>query len=1229
MKKQLTIYVLFCLFVIFQANGQATEPYTWDNVAIGGGGFVSGVFFSPIEQNVIYARTDVGGAYRWNEGAQSWESMMDWVNADERGLLGIEALTIDPSTPGALYMMAGTVYWNQADDGIGRSAFLRSTDYGETWEKIPVWDNDTKYFNVHGNGMGRGNGERLAIDPANSNTMFYGTRNKGLWTSSDNGSNWSKVSSFPVDTTWNGCGISFVAFDPSTTGASETTRIYVGVLRKSDNLFVSEDAGATWSIVPNRPYPEYATDLMPQRIVIVPDGSKIITTWGNGAGPHTMQWDEGWGDINDWFNRGAVFEYEVATQTWTDISPQDLIDPEDDGDPSDPSTYYGCYSGISIDPNNPDHMVVSSIASYRGPQFWYVDGTWYDEWGDNIFVTEDGGETWVPSFQYYWIDGGYYPNAEQMDENGIPWMIRGTIHWIGSTAIDPYNPQRVFVTSGNGVFKTEDIFNYEWTYVNEWGEADTSYIQSTVWQVASHGIEEVVPEDVVSIPDGPLVSVIGDYDGFMHDDITSSPSNGRHKVTAAGSDFSLGSTTGLAYASQDGRLAKCAKTRSVSTQYSTIPIGPVQWSDDNGLTWSTETYTSNPPTDLLGGKVALSADGAVTLWMPSEGTVMYRNLNTEWTEVSGISFSGRPVGDQVDENLFYVYNNSTGYMMVSTDKGVSFSEAGYAGTSNFRNAVAAPGQEGHVYVPIANYDGTGALMRSTDGGTTFTAVSGVDYCEAVGFGKAATGSDYPTIFVFAEIDDVTGVWRSTDEGASWVRVNDDDHEYGGLANGEFVVGDMNVFGRVYMSTAGRGIVYGDPAGSVIAVTGVTISPDESTVGIGSSITLEAVVAPSNATNQSVGWYSDNSDIATVSSDGEVTGVSAGSVVITVSTSDGGFVDSAQVIVENIAVTGIEVDPSTMEISAGSTGELTATILPENATNQTVYWTSSDEGVATVDENGLVSAVAPGTTDITATTDEGGFAASSVVTVTEEVVTYVLTTTVTGSGTITADPDGGEYEAGTVVTLTATASSGYEFSEWTGDVNSTSAVVELTMDDDKAVTAVFEAVTGEICDDPSTVSVPITHNGSGEYCYVTSGTMSYINSWNMEIVQINGVDYTNTWSSTLPDPIDGQWYIYLKGNFDWSHFEAAAASTSSARQANAESVVELYPNPFTSAIQLDVEKPETVESIEVLDNLGRRVLMFSASEVDYKMSFGEEMPLGMYYVKIHSLTESRTFIILKQ
>jgi xyloglucan-specific exo-beta-1,4-glucanase len=84
----------------------------------------------------------------------------------------------------------------------------------------------------------------------------------------------------------------------------------------------------------------------------------------------------------------------------------------------------------------------------------------------------------------------------------------------------------------------------------------------------------------------------------------------------------------------------------------------------------------------------------------------------------------------------------------------------------------------------------------------------------VGFGKPIGSAGYPTVFVWGAVNGgKRGLYRSTDAGASWARINDDAHQYGGPGNGEFVSGDMNTEGLVYMSTVGRGIVYGAPAGT--------------------------------------------------------------------------------------------------------------------------------------------------------------------------------------------------------------------------------------------------------------------------------------------------------------------------------------------------------------------------------------------------------------------------------
>ena len=90
-------------------------------------------------------------------------------------------------------------------------------------------------------------------------------------------------------------------------------------------------------------------------------------------------------------------------------------------------------------------------------------------------------------------------------------------------------------------------------------------------------------------------------------------------------------------------------------------------------------------------------------------------------------------------------------------------------------------------------------------------IESISSCEAVGTGKGPDESDYPSIYIYGTTTNNSelGAYRSDDIGATWVRINDENTQFGGLANGSFIKGDQNVFGRVYMSTAGRGIVYGD------------------------------------------------------------------------------------------------------------------------------------------------------------------------------------------------------------------------------------------------------------------------------------------------------------------------------------------------------------------------------------------------------------------------------------
>ena len=177
----------------------------------------------------------------------------------------------------------------------------------------------------------------------------------------------------------------------------------------------------------------------------------------------------------------------------------------------------------------------------------------------------------------------------------------------------------------------------------------------------------------------------------------------------------------------------------------------------------------------------------------------------------------------------------------------------------------------------------------------------------------------------------------------------------------------------------------------IAVTGVTLNLGEITMQIGDVETLIATVLPANATNKNVGWSSLAGSVASVD-DGVITALTAGTTKIIVTTVDGSFSAECVVIVENnetpvIPVSGITISKSTLELVAGATYKLEATVLPNNATNQGVSWSSDDETVLVVDENGNVRTKKAGTATVTVSTVDGGYTATCVITVSSLALNY--------------------------------------------------------------------------------------------------------------------------------------------------------------------------------------------------------------------------------------------------
>ena len=222
------------------------------------------------------------------------------------------------------------------------------------------------------------------------------------------------------------------------------------------------------------------------------------------------------------------------------------------------------------------------------------------------------------------------------------------------------------------------------------------------------------------------------------------------------------------------------------------------------------------------------------------------------------------------------------------------------------------------------------------------------------------------------------------------------------------------------------------AAANVPVDRVALSPSTLNLKEDETGTLTATVEPSNATNKNVTWESSNTSVATVDATGEVTAIGAGTATITVTTEDGNKTATCAVTVTaaTVSVTGVTLSQNEAHLYYNRTPNtltLTATVAPDNATDKTVTWTSSNPSVATV-ENGVVTALACGTAVITATAADGsGASASCTVTVSSYLPpanpNYRITVEATQGGTVTADPTAAK--AGTTVTLTPVPDRGYQ------------------------------------------------------------------------------------------------------------------------------------------------------------------------------------------------------------
>jgi hypothetical protein len=718
-------------------------------VKFGGGGYVPGLVFHPTNANVLYARTDIGGAYRWNPANATWVAITDSFGVSEGRFMGIESIAIDPNDDQRVYMVTGMYTWG------GNARLYISTDRGDHWQQkvdLP--------FAAGGNHGGRAIGERLMVDPNLPSTLFFGSRIAGLWKSTDTGKTWNQVQSLSSTkmtdeqiTASDGSakGVGLVVFDTSTKGTGTATQTiyaaispdYVAAAGLTSSLYKSTNGGATWSAV--------ATPVTGQHIphmVRAADGVFYVV-FTKGAGPGAD---------------GPASLYKFDGTNWTLLK-------------STTPTQWSSFGmgGVSVSGSGATTRIALGITNS-----W---GAW--EGRPNVALSDDAGKTWR--------------ELTTTSSSG----------WTDDVEIDPSNPDRILYVYGGGVWETRN-----------------ASAATPTWTPIVEGIEEVATVALTTPPPGApylFLNSAMDVGMLVHTDLTQPPTLGPSGDLSFGTGFSAD----MAWSDPSYIVAVGYPTKTAAGVYST----------DAGKTWTAfATNHPNATTELAGESNIAVTKKNNAIWAPANSVPYYTTDNgVTWVATNlpaidrlSVNRSYRMVADRQNPNKVYAYDSGGAWwggapkVYYSADGGHTYTASTdpvlsslHSNSYHTTSIAVNPYVEGDVWLADGNN-----LYHSVNGGVTWTKLTTMASvwgsnptwqtpelfgANRIALGKAKAGAPYSAaLYMVGTVGGVWGVHRSDDAGATWLRINDDEHQFGGI---DKLAADHNVYGRLFISAGGRGLHY--------------------------------------------------------------------------------------------------------------------------------------------------------------------------------------------------------------------------------------------------------------------------------------------------------------------------------------------------------------------------------------------------------------------------------------
>ncbi len=620
----------------------------------------------------------------------------------------------------------------------------------------------------------------IRIAPSNS-SIFYMMYDGFVFKSVNKGTTWTQTTFTQLSSAQIGSmtGDSYrgwgqkIAIDPNNPSV-----VYVGTPR--DGLFLTTDGGNTWSSVSGVPAGTSDGNGNYPGITGIAFAPALGTTGGNTNTIFAASYGNG------------VYESTNAGVSWSLIAGSATSVPF--GVVSG-STYYftdgtnlwsyasGTLTKLLAGSAGNDACLTVAVNPFNTSEIVVQNG------GGSMDVSYNSGSSWTG-----------WNSDTNINSTDIPWLSSGPDYIsVGGTVFDPQVNGKLWVSEGTGVIYTTIL--------------TTGFNSNPItFTDQSLGIEQLVANTVIAPPGGNPVVGVWDRGFFATGDLDQFPSS-------YGPDYgSFVAGWSLDYASSNpGFLV------GLADWWGTEESG---YSTNGGQTWTAfPTFIPGADSSFMGGTIAASSPTNI-IWAPADNYGPYYTLNggVTWNAITLPGVSGwnnfdpayyddqiLVTADRVLANTFYLWYPSVG-VFVSTSSGATWMEVDPTSAPSGEAEIQAVPGEAQTLFLTGGYTTTG-FWKSTNGGVTFTAVPNVNEVSCFGYGAPAPGTTTPAIYIDGEVNNVTGIWQSINDGNSWTQIGS--WPLNILDYIKTISGDMNAYGRVYVGFPGEGYAYGDTANAQI------------------------------------------------------------------------------------------------------------------------------------------------------------------------------------------------------------------------------------------------------------------------------------------------------------------------------------------------------------------------------------------------------------------------------